>query len=205
MLHLETLAPETLGLIKALQAESLLCSFMLVGGTSLALQYGHRLSVDIDLFSRAEYDVDAILDLLIRRYHFQRSYQSKRTLKGSIKGVMVDVIRHDYTELEIFEEQGVRLLSTRDIAAMKLNAITGNGTRIKDFIDVYYLLERFTLSELVQFYRQKYSQDDCLAVLRSLVYFDDVDLADWPHLLKHPKLTFEEVRSRIVDAVKSIL
>lgn len=205
MFHLQTLAPETLGLIQSLQAEPALRSFALVGGTALALQLGHRLSVDIDLFSREEYDVDEILELLIRRYRFQRSYQSKRALKGSIRGVMVDVIRHDYTELEVLQEQGVRLLSARDIAAMKLNAITGNGTRVKDFIDVHFLLERYTLSELVQFYQQKYSQDDCLAVLRSLVYFEDVDLADWPHLLMAPGLTFAEVRARIVAAVKALL
>lgn len=205
MFHLQTLAPETLGLIQALQAEPALRSFALVGGTALALQLGHRQSIDIDLFTREQYDVDAVLELLVRRYRFQRSYQSNRTLKGVIRGVMVDVIRHDYPELEVLQEQGVRLLSERDIAAMKLNAIAGSGTRIKDFIDVYFLLERFTLSELVQFYQQKYSQDDYLAVLRSLVYFDDVDVADWPHLLANPGLTFAAVRARIVVAVKALL
>jgi len=100
---------------------------------------------------------------------------------------------------------GIRLLSAKDIAAMKLNAITGDGTRIKDFIDVYFLLEHFELSELVLFYQQKYSQDDCMVVLRSLVYFDDVDVADWPHLLQRPRLTFDAVKSRIVDSVKALL
>ncbi len=205
MLHLQALAPQTLGLIRALQAEPALRSFALVGGTALALQLGHRLSVDIDLFSREEYDADAILDLLIGRYSFQLGDRSRRTLKGSVGDVMLDMIRHDYPELEVVRTQGLRLLSVRDIAAMKLNAITGNGTRIKDFIDVHFLLERHTLSELVQFYRQKYGQEDCLVVLRSLVYFEDVDPAEWPRLLLHPDLTFEEVKARLVAAVKSLL
>lgn len=204
MLRVETLAPETLGLIQALQSEPALRSFALVGGTALALQLGHRTSIDIDLFTREEYDVEAILEVLIHKYHFQRHYQHKRTLKGSIKGVLVDLIRHDYPVLEILDEQGVRLLSSQDIAAMKLNAITGDGTRIKDFVDVYFLLERFALSDLTLFYQRKYAQDDCLAVLRSLVYFDDVDLADWPRLLRQPELTFGDVKRRIVDAVKAM-
>ena len=58
---------------------------------------------------------------------------------------MVDVIRHDYQEIQIVEDAPVRILSDKDIAAMKLNAITGNGSSIKDFIDVYFLLEQFTL------------------------------------------------------------
>jgi Nucleotidyl transferase AbiEii toxin, Type IV TA system len=205
MLHTQTLAPQTLGLIQTLQAEPLLQGFHLVGGTALALQIGHRLSIDIDLFTRHDYVVDDVLNLFIKRYGFQRSYQRGKTLKGFIEGVMVDVIRHDYQEIQIVEEAPVRMLSAKDIAAMKLNAITGNGTRVKDFIDVYFLLEHFTLEELLSFYKIKYQQDDALLILRSLVFFDDVDLAEWPVILRQPQLAFEQVKKRIIDAVKPLL
>ncbi len=205
MLHTQTLAPQTLGLIQVLQEEPLLRGFHLVGGTALALQIGHRLSIDIDLFTRDEYDVDEVLTLFINKYGFQRNYQRGRTLKGFIEGVMIDLIRHDYEELQVIEEDRVRMLSAKDIAAMKLNAITGNGTRVKDFIDVYFLLKQFRLEEMLEFYKTKYQQDDALMILRSLVFFDEVDLAEWPRLIREPHLTFDQVKKRICDAVKPLL
>ena len=205
MLHTQTVAPQTLGLIQALQAEPLLKGFHLVGGTALSLQIGHRISVDIDLFTREDYDVDELLSLFINRYGFQRNYQRGKTLKGFINGILVDCIRHDYQEIQIFESERVRMLSSKDIAAMKLNAITGNGTRVKDFIDVYFLLEAFTLDEMLSFYKTKYQQDDALMILRSLVFFDDVDLAEWPLLISEPQLTLDHVKNRITAAVKPLL
>lgn len=205
MLHTQTLTPQTLELIQALQEEHLLQGFHLVGGTALALQIGHRISIDIDLFTRGDYDVDDVLNLFIRKYRFQRNYQHGKTLKGVIDGVMVDLIRHDYQELQVIEGSRIRMLSAKDIAAMKLNAITGNGTRVKDFIDVYFLLDQFRLEEMVEFYKTKYQQDDGLMILRSLVFFDDVDLAEWPRLFREVTLTFVQVKKRIIDAVKPLL
>lgn len=163
------------------------------------------MSVDIDLFTRDDYDVDELLSLFINKYGFQRNYQRGKTLKGFINGILVDCIRHDYQELQIIDCKRVRMLSLKDIAAMKLNAITGNGTRIKDFIDVYFLLEAFTLEEMLSFYKTKYQQDDALVILRSLVFFDDVDLAEWPLLIAEPNLTFDTVKKRITAAVKPLL
>lgn len=205
MLHTQTLTPQTLELIQALQEEHLLQGFHLVGGTALALQIGHRISIDINLFTRGDYDVDDVLNLFIRKYRFQRNYQHGKTLKGVIDGVMVDLIRHDYQELQVIEGSRIRMLSAKDIAAMKLNAITGNGTRVKDFIDVYFLLDQFRLEEMVEFYKTKYQQDDGLMILRSLVFFDDVDLAEWPRLFREVTLTFVQVKKRIIDAVKPLL
>jgi len=205
MLHTQALTPQTLELIQALQAEPLLHCFHLVGGTALALQMGHRLSIDIDLFTRQDYDIDEVFQLLVNKYGFQRNYQQGKTLKGFVKGVLVDLIWHDYQEIEIIEADLVRMLSAKDIAAMKLNAITGNGTRIKDFIDVYFLLEQYKLDDMLGFYMAKYRQDDALMILRSMVFFDDVDLAEWPVLLREPHLTFDHVKERIVDAVKKLL
>ena len=205
MLHTQTLAPQTVGLIQALQEEPMLRGFHLVGGTALALQIGHRISIDIDLFTRVDYDVDDVLALFINKFGFQRNYQRGKTLKGFIEGVMIDVNRHDYEELQVIEEDRIRMLSTKDIAAMKLNAITGNGTRVKDFVDVYFLLKEFRLEEMLEFYKTKYRQDDALMILRSLVFFDDVDLAEWPRLIREPRLTFDQVKNRIGDAVKLLL
>lgn len=94
MLHTQTLTPETLGLIQALQAEPLLEGFHLVGGTALALQIGHRRSIDIDLFTRQDYDVDEVFQLFVQKYKFQRNYQRGKTIKGFIDGRSINRMMH---------------------------------------------------------------------------------------------------------------
>jgi hypothetical protein len=66
-------------------------------------------------------------------------------------------------------------------------------------------LEAFTLDEMLSFYKTKYQQDDALMILRSLIFFDDVDLAEWPLLISEPQLTFDHVKNRIAAAVKPLL
>jgi hypothetical protein len=204
MLRHETVTPETLGLIRELQTEPLLANFHLVGGTGLALQIGHRLSIDIDLFTREPFDSDRVMEMLITKHRFQRSFQAPHTLKGFCSGVMLDLVRHDYEEFEVLLEDGIRMLSMQDIAAMKLNAIVGDGTRVKDFIDIYFLLDVFPLEDMVRFYCRKYKQDDALIVLRCLAYFDDTSVADWPRLLRQPEVSFEQIKERLRLAVKKV-
>ena len=76
------------------------------------------------------------------------------------------------------------ILSDMDIVAMKLNAIATSGQRSKDFVDIYYAFRKFSLKEMLDFYKKKYNQDDETHVLKSIIYFEDVDLSDWPVLLE---------------------
>jgi hypothetical protein len=101
------------------------------------------------------------------------------------------------------EKDSMWILSKQDIAAMKLNAIAGNGTRSKDFIDVYFLLKEFSVQQLLSFYQTKYSQRNSLHVLKSLIYFDDISMADWPEMVLEKKLTLNKVKSAIEKCVKA--
>lgn len=139
MLHVETIEPDTLELLKQLQRDPALVDTRLVGGTSLALQLGHRKSVDLDLFGK-------------------------------------------------------------DIAPMKLEAITNRGSK-KDFIDLAFLLNTFTLREMLEGYTAKYPQGSEYLVLRSLVFFDDAEEDPMPVMLK--SLGWEEAKARICDAVRA--
>ena len=85
MLHKETVSPTTLGLIESLQADEMLQGFLLVGGTALSLQIGHRISIDIDLFTQDEFNTRELLEYLEQTYAFQMQYMHKNTLKGIIK------------------------------------------------------------------------------------------------------------------------
>lgn len=112
-----------------------------------------------------------------------------------------DLITHSYPIIGDFvEEEGIRLHPVSDIAAMKLNAIAGNGTRSKDFIDIYFLMEKFSVEQLLYFYKEKYRQRNVFHVVKSLVYFDDISLSDWPVMLQEKNLDLETIKKRFIAA-----
>jgi hypothetical protein len=179
MLYKETVSPTTLELLNKLIAEPLLKDFFLVGGTALSLQIGHRMSIDLDLFTTSEFDENALLESMETNYGFQLDYQQKNTLKGRIDDVKVDLIAHRYPLLEnLITEDGVRMAGLKDIGAMKINAITGNGTRVKDYIDIAYLSSHLTSIELLEAYQGKYVNRNPLMAIKSLVYHQDIDFSD---------------------------
>jgi hypothetical protein len=202
MPYQEIVDAATLDLLKSLQTKEYLKGFYLVGGSALALHLGHRKSVDIDLFSNVSFDTSALLESLLQDYPYQLTLTAGNTLKGSIKDIKVDFLAHRYSLiLEPVSFSGIQMLSMPDIAAMKLNAISTSGQRSKDFIDIYYLLDHFDIAEILTFYKTKYLQENDTFVLKSLIYFDDVDLSDWPVLVKDPDLKWNTVKKRLEKAV----
>jgi hypothetical protein len=206
MLHKETVEPSTLELLIQLQEKSYLDGFYLVGGTALALRMGHRKSADLDLFSNFDFDAGSLLENLTIEFGFKLFFSSSNTLKGRVGSVELDIIAHRYPLIrkQVITEK-IAMLSIEDIAAMKLNAIAVSGQRSKDFIDLYYLLEEFSMKEIISFYMEKYSQHNEVNILKSITWFEDVDLADWPVLLKAPSIKWEKIKERIVDCTKSYL
>jgi hypothetical protein len=206
MLHTETIDRSTLELLKKLQSKKYLDGFSLVGGTALALLYGHRKSIDIDLFSDFSFDVEQLLEKLSSDFQFQLFFSAENTIKGSINGVQVDFIAHRYPLIgQPLTEDEISILTVEDIAAMKLNAIAVSGQRVKDFIDLYFLLDSFTLSELISFYKQKYAQYNEVNVLKSITWFNDVVMDDWPVIMKDKNLKWKEVKDRIVKETETYL
>lgn len=176
MLHKETIETSTLELLKSLQSEPLLAPFNLVGGTSLALRLGHRKSVDLDLFSKEDFDLQEVKELLVNKYNLKVGYEKGKTLKGFIGKVMVDLIRYDYPHIQPVEtEEGIRMESLPDIVAMKLSSICDNGSRIKDFIDIAHLSNLYSFGEMLQFYTQKFPFSNPIVPTKSLVYFGDIN------------------------------
>jgi hypothetical protein len=198
MLHKETVAPTTLELIKTLQEDKTFESFFLVGGTALSLQIGHRISIDIDFFSRNPFDAASLSEYLEKKYNFSLQYMHNNTLKGFINHIFVDIITHDYNYVSdpIFDE-GINMLSKQDIAAMKVNAITGNGTRAKDFIDIYFLLKEFSFDDIISFYCKKYGNRNEFHAIKSLTYFNDINKADWPNLVREKDLSLSKLQKTI--------
>jgi hypothetical protein len=174
--------------------------FVLVGGTALSLQVGHRISVDIDFFTRKEFDNNQLLEHLEQNYGFQEQYSHKNTLKGIVDGVFVDLLRHDYKFVAGHNLiDGVHMASKQDIAAMKVNAITGNGTRVKDFVDIYFLLKEFSFSEVIDFYKAKYNTRNDFHAIKSLTYFDDIIVEEWPNMILEKDLTLKKLKRIIIE------
>ncbi len=175
MLQYQTVDPETPELLKKLQKMSEFSKLRLVGGTSLALQTGHRKSVDIDLFGKIDFENYNILPELNKVGPLVILKQSKNINIFLIDEIKVDFVNCFYEWIDKpINEDGLILASKRDIAAMKLAAVTGRGNK-KDFIDIFFLSEEFSLKEMPDFYMKKYPDDSQFLVLKSLTYFKDAE------------------------------
>ena len=202
MLQTQTVVPDLLELLKKLMSENLFSEFNLVGGTSLALQLGHRNSIDIDLFGNQ--DINQILfEEKIREYgKVEISQSSKNILITKINDVKVDFVNYKYPLLkEFLVIDTIRMLSTQDIAAMKLNAIMGRGSR-KDFIDLYFLLNEFSMKEILNFYTQKFNDGSIFLVQKSLTYFQDADIQPQPKMFK--EFDWEICKQKILEEVRKL-
>lgn len=206
MLHKEAVEYPTLELIKQLQEKDYLYGFHLVGGTAIALMLGHRKSVDVDLFSDFSFDTAQLLENISADFDFNLFFSSKNTLKGSIEKIQVDILAHRYPLIsKPVTQENISMLSLPDIIAMKLNAIATSGQRAKDFIDIYYLLDNYSIVNMINFYKKKYSQYNEVNILKSLVYFEDVDLANWPQLLSDPELEWNKVKQKLIRATRDYM
>ncbi len=203
MLQKDAVEAGTLELIRRLQQDKKLSGFYIAGGTALALFLGHRRSVDIDLFTLEDFDARYLLEHLEHSYGFSMQYIAQNTLKGTISGIFVDLITHKYPLIsDIITEEGISLYSENDIAAMKVNAITGDGTRLKDFIDIYFLLKKVRVAELISFYIAKYDLQNKFHAVKSLIYFDDLDPEPvWPVMLKEKNLSLENIKEAIETGI----
>jgi hypothetical protein len=200
MLQTQSVDPKLLDLLKKIMSEPIFQNFNLVGGTSLALQIGHRLSVDIDMFGNAEIEELEFIKVLAKLGKVITIKKSKNIIIFSIDGIKVDFVNYNYPLLdEIKIIENIRLVSKKDIAAMKLNAIAGRGSR-KDFIDLYFLLQIYSIDEMMAFYNKKYVDGSEFMVLKSLAYFDDADNEQMPIMINN--ISWEEVKKTIINTLK---
>ena len=176
MLYKETVEKGTMDLVDKLMADEKFTSFNLVGGTALALKIGHRKSIDIDLFTATDFHSQEIADYLIAHYNVTRIQTIPNGVFCLIDGIKMDLLTHKYPLVEDVEIiDGVRMVSLRDIGAMKLNAIYNNGTRLKDFVDMYALLQSFSLQQLLEASEKKYPDNNIAMVKHALLHHEDID------------------------------
>jgi predicted nucleotidyltransferase component of viral defense system len=197
MLYKQNVDAQLLELLNGLMHSEIFIGFDLVGGTALALQIGHRLSVDIDMFGNSEINELEFNRELSRFGNPLVLKKSKNIIVYSINGIKVDFVNYRYPLLKKTKKvDSIRLLSLEDIAAMKLNAISGRGSK-RDFIDLYFLLKTFSLKEMIGFYNKKYEDGSQFLVLKSLTYFEDAEKEEMPVMTK--PTAWESVKEKILQ------
>ncbi len=201
-LHLEILPEEQLKLFEELSVQTFIADFYLAGGTSLALQIGHRRSIDFDFFIPADFNTSAIIDRLIQTGTYQRDNEEKNTINGSLNGVRISFFGYRYDIIDDFKIYNkIRLAGLKDIAAMKLEAIAGRGSK-KDFIDMFFLLKQYTIEEIFAFHALKYGTglSNQYHLMKSLVYFVDAESEAMPVMVE--PLRWNDVKSQIISCAR---
>ncbi len=196
MLQRNTVEPHTLSLIYELQSRQYTKDFLLVGGTALSLQIGHRTSTDIDLFTVLRFDVESLLLQIQNDFKISIRSRMSHALLVDINHIKTDFVFQPSLMIEPVEEiEGVRMASKLEIAAMKIGAVTARG-RKRDFVDLYCLLNYFSLTEMINAFVKKYPSATPELAIRSLFYFEDAndDL--------EPRCFFDYNWNKVKDKIK---
>ena len=207
MLHIETVEPQTFSLLEQLMKEPALAGFGLVGGTALSLLYGHRKSEDLDLFSTEKFENEEVISKLNQLFGGRVLLEQKPPQFGIfcfIDDVKVDLVRHSHHLIAPSKLlEGIRMFSTEDIIAMKVQAVLGRG-RKKDFLDIAELLEHYSVEDFVRFHQQKYiTQNLLISVPQAITYFKEADESEDPVSLKNQ--SWQQVKRDIKKKVDRYL
>jgi hypothetical protein len=201
MLHNQTVTPALLSIIQAICAEPFFQSFRLVGGTALSLDLGHRMSVDADFFSNESFDISPatrILSTVLPNFIVLKS--SPHGFAATSQGVKIDIYTWGVPFLHPpIETEGIRKADIRDIAALKLEAIIQRKEE-KDFRDAHALLQRFSLAELIDFFKQHYPHHNPKMLTDHLLAASFVEHDETILLLND--ISWEQISADIQVAVK---
>jgi hypothetical protein len=179
--------------------------FYLAGGTGLALQYGHRLSRDLDFFSQHHFDEEILLQKLQSARDFSLLSRAPHTLHATLGETKVSFLGYEYPVLFPFGQfLGLAIADVRDIACMKISAVAGRGTK-RDFVDLYFCARQLGLTELLSLFEQKYAQVHYSKthILKSLVFFADAEKDPMPLMLE--PVAWDEIKQYFLGEVPRIL
>jgi hypothetical protein len=199
----QVITPQTSQVLNTLKINAKLSGFYLSGGTALALQLGHRVSEDLDFFSGQRFDPILLQEAIEKTGRLTSTELAENTLNTFFNDVKVQFLYYPYPMLEnLLEWEGVKLSSLADIACTKMITVSMRGSK-KDFVDIYFLLQRFTLEELFKLVNKKYRGVDYNPqhILKSLVYFEDAEGQPMPRM--QTEIDWETIKAGLIRAVKT--
>ena len=195
---------KTRQVLRKIRETQVLENFYLAGGTALSLILGHRKSIDLDFFS-SSFPKFEILVAKLKTLNPKVINQDKGTLDLYIDGVKVSFLEYKYPLIgDFLEFDQVKVASLEDIACMKLSAISSRGSK-KDFIDLYFILQKFSLGELLALFEKKFKgvNYQMSHILKSLVYFEEAEKQPDPEFLVD--VDWNEVKSFLEGKVKELI
>jgi hypothetical protein len=207
MLQLSTIEPHTLAVLKQLMAIPVLKDFYLVGGTNLALRYGHRLSVDLDIFSTTDFNNELVIKAIevnFNDFSYRDAY-NPIGIFGFIGPIKIDLVKQHYFKQidQPIISDGIRMFGDRDLMAMKVFSILKRAQK-KDFWDVAELLKKYSIQDFIDSYEQKYpNQMLLISVPQALTYFIEAEESEEPVSLKGQ--TWQGVKQFIQQKVSEYL
>jgi predicted nucleotidyltransferase component of viral defense system len=205
MLSIQTVKPECLALLKELMNLKELKDFRLAGGTALSLRLGHRVSIDLDLFTNQRFEVTEFITYL-KTYFNERIKIGGSNRYGvftSINGIKVDFLyRYEkfINEEDIFDD--LRISSLEDIGAMKIQAAASRVSK-KDYYDLFELLNVYTFAELLDFYSKMYANHDVGSMLKSMTDFSELDQDEEPVSLR--TVSWDIIKDRISTEIRNYI
>jgi hypothetical protein len=205
MLQKHIVQPYLWHVLNILQKAPAFKDYVLFGGTALHLQIGYRMSDDIDLLTNKQIDKDGIYQFFYNNFQNINIVNSGNAIyQINTNGLKVDFVSLPFKLLEPIQEiDGIRMLSKKDIAVMKLHALANRGDQAKDFVDLYYLLKEYTLKDLLDGYKEKYKVQDISIILKSMIYFDDVKTDNWQGVkMINESLSVSNIKQTLEHEVK---
>ena len=201
-MHANTVSTKMLATLQELMKDQNLSEFILVGGTALSLQIGHRMSADLDLFTAKAFDKPELTKYLIAQHHFRLPSISDMAIRGFIGNVKVDLVSYENGFLNPpLAMEGIRMAGLEDIAVMKLEAIANVQNRLKDYVDIAFLSEYFPLEKMLAGFNKKFGLDQIYAI-RSLSTFSQIQLAE-DIFLMNGKFEWKKITERIKEMIKN--
>ena len=201
----EIISKKTKANLEILNKEAMLKNFYLAGGTGAALQLRHRVSLDLDFFTKKDIDTKTLIQKIKTLGIFSIERETENTIIGIFSGTRVSFLKYDYPLLfDLKQIKGVNVADLRDIGCMKTDAISSRGMK-RDFIDLFFICkELISLKDLLSLFKKKYNSVNynMLHILKSLAYFEDAENNPMPKMIV--PTSWQEVKSFFKKEIKKI-
>ena len=179
-------------------------NFYLAGGTALALQFGHRVSEDLDFFNAQKFDPELLVTQIKELGKFSLESKTEGTLHGILNGTRITFLYYPYPLLYPFKKfEEINVADYLDIACMKLNAISSRGSK-KDFIDLYFICEKTPLEKIFKLFAKKYKEVNfnMTHIFKSLCYFEQADKEPLPKMFN--EVSWINIKKFFRESVKDL-
>ena len=201
----EIISKKTKANLEILTKEDLLENFYLAGGTGVALQLKHRVSLDLDFFTEKDIDTKTLIQKIKTRGKFSIERETENTLIGIFNGIRVSFLKYDYPLLfDLKQIKGIKIADFRDIGCMKIDAVSSRGMK-RDFVDLFFICrEVISLKNLLSLFKKKYKSVNynMLHILKSLAYFEDAENNPMPKMIL--PTSWQEVKSFFKKEIRKI-